>query len=515
MTYSTSFYTIALVLALSGESLGRHITFLAHRKHVLDEAHHNLFTRSELHVRDDCEPADPLNTLTDRLNTLLNSSGPGYTLPLCPGVQYFIQAPILFAAPDQEISTVGYPIGDDRATLVVAGPVADGQGHTTAIDGTCLNCNGVKLRHVQINGTRGGASPTMGGANIEMGGSNADQLVEFVRSYDPRSWSCLHIAEGALACNNVTVQNNDIGPCGSDIFQEWADGISMSCQNSVVRNNMINNPTDGGIVLFGAPGTVVEGNTIWVEKMTLLGGINMVDYEPWNGNYTGTVVRNNVIYGGFATDPAGAGETHGENDEDVIIKIGIAIGPRTWFGDRYLGNVSLSGTVMDNQLSGAFGYGIAISSAQNFVVQGNRLLGNTSFIGSRGPNCSTADTTPTPAAFVQDQNTVQSSSIQDGFQTIPDGDSLTCIVPPDGGDFWPFGGNPSSQPGPSSPTTPGSAQPTGTATPPGASSSHSGLSGGAKAGIAAGVILGVVALAALTYLIRNWAVNRARSTHRY
>ena len=170
---------------------------------------------------------------------------------------------------------------------------------------------------------------------------------------------------------------------------------------------------------------------------------------------------------------------------------------------------------MDNQLSGAFGYGIAISSAQNFVVQGNRLLGNTSFIGSRGPNCSTADTTPTPAAFVQDQNTVQSSSIQDGFQTIPDGDSLTCIVPPDGGDFWPFGGNPSSQPGPSSPTTPGSAQPTGTATPPGASSSHSGLSGGAKAGIAAGVILGVVALAALTYLIRNWAVNRARSTHRY
>lgn len=133
----------------------------------------------------------------------------------------------------------------------------------------------------------------MGGANIEMGGSNADQLVEFVRSYDPRSWSCLHIAEGTLACNNVTVQNNDIGPCGSDVFQEWADGISMSCQNSVVRNNMINNPTvsdpgrhvnycangkyvqDGGIVLFGAPGTVVEGNTIWVEKASSIGSYSL------------------------------------------------------------------------------------------------------------------------------------------------------------------------------------------------------------------------------------------------
>lgn len=76
-----------------------------------------------------------------------------------------------------------------------------------------------------------------------MGGSNANQLIEFVRSFDPRSWSCLHISEGALSCNNVTVQNNDIGPCGSDAFQEWADGISVSCQNSLVRNNMVNNPT--------------------------------------------------------------------------------------------------------------------------------------------------------------------------------------------------------------------------------------------------------------------------------
>ncbi|KAI0751072.1 hypothetical protein C8Q80DRAFT_1155380 [Daedaleopsis nitida] len=517
MNYSTLLRTVAFLLAHSSVSYARDIATPKHRRHVQTTPNLMvLFPRlpTELHARDDCEPADPLNTLTDRLNTLLNSSGPGYTLPLCPGVQYLIQAPLLFSAPEQEISTVGYPVGDDRATLVVAGPVANGQGHTTAVDGTCQNCSGVKLRHVQINGTRGGASPTAGGANIEMGGSNSGQLVEFVRSYDPRSWSCLHISEGALSCTNVTVQNNDIGPCGSDTFQEWADGISVSCQNSLIRNNMVNNPTDGGIVLFGAPGTVVEGNTIWVESMTLLGGINMVDYDPWNGNYTGTVVQNNVIYGGFASDPAVAGDTKGENDEDAIIKIGIAIGPRTWFGDRYLNNVSTSGTVLNNQLSGAFGYGVAISSAQNFTVQDNTLIGNTSFIGSRGPNCSTADTTPTPAAFVQDQNTVQSSSIQNSFQVIPDGDSLTCIVPPEGGDFWPFGGNPSSPPSPSSTASPSPTQTSG-AMPPGTSSPHAGLTGGAKAGIAVGVILGVGALAALTYFIRRWVLNRARPTDRY
>lgn len=118
-----------------------------------------------------------------------------------------------------------------------------------------------------------------------MGGSNSDQLIEYVHSFDPRSWSCLHIAEGAFSCNNATVQNNDIGPCGSDAYQEWADGISVSCLNALVRNNLVNGatvsqmyycnhaynglirPQDGGIVVFGSPGTIVENNTIWAETV--------------------------------------------------------------------------------------------------------------------------------------------------------------------------------------------------------------------------------------------------------
>lgn len=478
-----------------------------HRRHVDS---HDIFARAtpSIQARADCEPRDPLNTLTDRLNTLLNSSGPGYTLPLCPDTQYFIEAPILFAAPNQEISTVGYPTGDDRAILVVNGPVALGQGHTTAIDGTCGNCSGVILRNIQINGTRAGASPTNGGANIEMGGGNSGQLIEYVHSWDPRSWSCLHIAEGPFTCNNVTVQHNDIGPCGSDAFQEWADGISVSCQNSWVHNNTINNPTDGGIVLFGAPGTLVENNTIFVETNTLLGGINMVDYLPWNGNYTNTIVRDNTIIGGFSTDTEEPGDTKGANKEDVIIKIGIAIGPRTWFGDRYGDNVSFSGTVLNNRLTGAFGYGMALTSARNFTVEGNVLFGNTSFIGSRGPNCSSVDITPNPAAFVVQQNTTAQSTTQLDFQAIPDGDGLTCILPPDGGDYWPFGGNPDSPTNNggdtgngTSPQTPGAGQGQG-------NDNGGGLSGGAKAGIAIAVILGVAGIALLAWYIRRWAMKK-------
>ena len=85
---------------------------------------------------------------------MLNSSGPGFVLNLCPSTQYLIQAPVLFAAPNQEIRTLGEPFGDERAILVVAGPVANGSGHTTAIDGTCANCGGVRLRHVQVRAFR-------------------------------------------------------------------------------------------------------------------------------------------------------------------------------------------------------------------------------------------------------------------------------------------------------------------------------------------------------------------------
>lgn len=98
----------------------------------------------------DCEPADPANTVTDRLNTLLRNGGDGFILRLCPNHVYLIHAPVFFANRNQEISTLDYPTGDDRAVLFVDGPVSNGEGHTTAVDGTCANCSGIRLRNVQV-----------------------------------------------------------------------------------------------------------------------------------------------------------------------------------------------------------------------------------------------------------------------------------------------------------------------------------------------------------------------------
>jgi hypothetical protein len=52
---------------------------------------------------------------------------------------------------------------------------------------------------------------------------------------------------------------------------------------------------------------------------TLLGGINMVDVQPWGGDYEGVIVRNNSVFGAFA-EPVSNEAAKGINVEGVIIK---------------------------------------------------------------------------------------------------------------------------------------------------------------------------------------------------
>jgi len=232
-----------------------------------------------------------------------------------------------------------------------------------------------------------------------------------------------------------------------------------------------------------------------------------VDYDPWSGDFTGTVVRDNLILGGFATDIMDDHNAKGNNFENAIIKIGIAIGPQTWFGDKYGNNVVKGGTVTGNKMSGAFSYGIAITSATSFTVQGNEMTGNTSFIGARGPLCKDSDTVPTPAPFIIDPSTSTGLTTQSDFQTISDGSSLTCVLPPNGGDFWPFGLNPSNSSSPMATTSTSPPNNTGIGTSSAASSS------GSKVGIAVGVIVGVIVCAFATWLIRRCVMSRRQKAY--
>lgn len=381
------------------------------------------------------------SSTTADLQSALQQGGQNYILSLCQSQIYNITDILNYTAAGQEISTEGYPTDDTRATLVVSG-----FNISTAVQGQNTGLDNCKLRNVQIDGNRAGAPIYQGGGGlIEMGGATSGQLVEFVHPYDPRGWSCLHIAEGPFLCSNVTIQNNDVGPCGSESFQEWSDGISLSCQSSLVQNNVITDATDGGIVIFESPYSTVTNNTIRVETRTTLGGINMVDVVPWEtyGNYTGVHVHNNHIHGGFATSYGNS--SLGPNNASAVIKIGIAIGPRTWFDDQFGSNVSFGAVVEDNTLTGAFSFGMAVSSAKDFVITNNSFVGNTSFVGSYGVNCTQGAETPNPpVALLVDPNTTSNLTIQPGeggFAFISgNGIGMTCFVHPNTTEsVWPYG----------------------------------------------------------------------------
>ena len=83
---------------------------------------------------------------------------------------------------------------------------------------------------------------------------------------------------------------------------------------------------------------------------------------------------------------------------------------------------------------------MAITSAVNFTVQGNALFGNTSFISSRGPNCAADDPTPPSAPFIRG-GAITDSTIQSDFNSVPDAYGLTCVKPPNGGNYWPYNVN--------------------------------------------------------------------------
>lgn len=298
------------------------------------------------------EACIPSGNDTNISNALVGASAKAV---LCQFSTFSLSSTISFNAPSQEIHTAGFPINDAaKALLRIDNPALQ-----TAVAGA--NQSGVKLRNIKIDGGRPSSTATTGNALISLGGDATGQVVEQVRAWEPKGWTVLHVFEGgAKSCSNASISSNAFGPAGwpgrygPNLDPGWADGISLACKNSTVSNNTITDATDGGIVVFGAPGSLISSNTIEASSRKLLGGINLVDYAPFDGNYAGTVVNGNWI-----------------NASGAQIIVGIAMGPRTWSAD-WVALSNSGGTVTNNTLLGPYmGYGFVAGGVQNWIVTGN------------------------------------------------------------------------------------------------------------------------------------------------
>jgi len=302
---------------------------------------------------------------------------------LCPNAVFKLHNTIRITADDQKIYTRGFPTDDSRALLIVSSSEI-----ASALEAG--NYDGAELRNLIVDGNQTGLGDGPPGALIEWGGAASGHLVEWVKAFEPRGWSVLYLGEGDdRLCTNSTARYNELGPAGDHVFG-MADGISLACRDSIVEYNTIVDATDGGIVIFQAPGSLVANNTIISRTRVAYYGISMEDHGPFDGDFTGTRVVDNTI------DAAGA-----------MIRRGVAMGPRIGCIPEDEPSPSSRGAVVSgNTLLGThMGYGFVASGVEDWTVTDNVDL-STHLVPPRATDCF-GDPVDPPGGF--QMNAVHSS----------------------------------------------------------------------------------------------------------
>ncbi|TYJ53532.1 hypothetical protein B9479_005801 [Cryptococcus floricola] len=355
----------------------------------------------------------------DSINQMFIDGGPGAKVLLCPNRLYRLSGPIVFTAADQELATYGYPTGSERAVLRV-----EGRDSATAIQGDCRRCARVSVKNVVVDGNRKklGRMKDVGLATgLVVLGGNEGQSVQESWIKHPRGFTAIHIREGdKLQCTGAVIEKNEIGPVGEEFDPEkdgddpemsplgrpLADGVSIACRDSFVRDNTFYDNTDAAVVVYCSPGTLIHANHIFARGLSAMAGILLVDSTPFDGDYSGVVVRSNIIDAASRT-----------------IRVGIGIGPTVWSDDTE--TILTGGSVIGNGLKGRYmGYGIAAAGLKKWTVKDN--WDEAKHEGRKSARCFDEPENPDPMGLLYNAPTIEDSTFQVGFADH-DFQYLVCI----------------------------------------------------------------------------------------
>ena len=346
----------------------------------------------------------------DDLQAVLDS---GDDLALMKGRIYHLTETLRYTRKGQRIFTEGAKVPADYATL----RIADRQ-LMQLIDGGGIE--ELRLEHVICDGNRYNFAPLpkplVGGGGqpplVLFGTPGGDNAVVRENVFmNTRTWATLKVHEGAKNC---VIENNLVLGAGVDargngreqneVPFNWGDAISVAAEQTVIRNNLILDPTDVGVVLYGAPGSLVEDNVVASISRESLGGINLVDpiglyilnEEETEFDYRGDIIRNNHV------DAYGA-----------RIHIGYPIGAPQW-APKNTGKFLIGGEVTGNTMAGdAAAYGYVVHTVKDWTVTGNRSTATYSG-KTTGPKAE-GDPPDDPTAFIYDPETTIDTELQPEF----------------------------------------------------------------------------------------------------
>ncbi|HZF11709.1 MAG TPA: hypothetical protein VFE33_23225 [Thermoanaerobaculia bacterium] len=318
----------------------------------------------------------------------------GQSAILCPSTVWAVNQTLTFPIQydDIYVYTEGNPRDDTRALLYVnnSGIAAVFAANGWDVQsGTIVAPDNVQLRNLRIDGGIDrfgscGGQACYNQALIHFGGPTSGQIVDSVKAWGARGWSTIVFERGVSAysngCSYGQITNNELGPSGYFATGQYADGISLQCSNSDVLFNLIQDVTDGGIVIFGAPGSTIRYNDIRANTQSAISGIAMVDQWGTNdGNFSGTQVFGNTI------------------TANAFMKFGIAMGYKL-FCQPNVDLYNWGGSVTGNTLQGSrMGYGYVADGVTDWTVTGN--VDNSQHVGTPVSQCDC--TLPAPRGFIR------------------------------------------------------------------------------------------------------------------
>lgn len=245
------------------------------------------------------------------------------------------------------------------------------------------------LESVWVSGQRQivgfGVNSSITGNIIVPGG--AGMLVKNVRTDTPAGWSTLYLHGRAESrpCGSATVRSNLSVGYGSAAFEtnsdgSWADGISNACENALIEDNHIVDPTDVGIVLFrSTPATqrsTVRNNFIVSGGLPVIAAIGVETLgEIGPHDFTGSHITSNSLFAA----------------PEQFIVFGAALGARQWGIAERKQAVGVS--FIDNTTNGVstrMQSAIYVDGAVSAVVSNNTLT-RAPYIHPRASTCVTGD----------------------------------------------------------------------------------------------------------------------------
>jgi hypothetical protein len=299
-----------------------------------------------------------------QLQALLEAAPPGGTVFLAQKAVVRLTAPLVIPA-GVTLATTGQP--DPNRYALMGRLVRSARFKTAAVS---LQ-SGAALESVWVDGQRGVVGFVDDGINVRLLGGDGTRIENSVIT-NSAGWSSVQVfgtTEG-FPCSDVEVLGNVITAYSSAHvrgklkYNPWTDGLSISCEDTLVQMNAIVDPTDVGIVLFRAHPAVqrslVQFNRVLSAGNSAYGAIT-VDGLQGRGtkpDFRGATIEGNT----FWTSPS----TH--------FDLGIAVGTRAWFGPKT--DLASGITVTNNFTAGIparVDTGIAVSGMLNAFVADNDL----------------------------------------------------------------------------------------------------------------------------------------------